>query len=133
MEYRRTRMKLKDLPIDLQKKYIGEVDVDGMQRIQFYPQDLEYFLQIGTIADMHVDVENGTQVLRMTVIPPQPTEYKTVRAPKGAVPLPRPKKQPKTAKPEVKKKSFLEALVGKPSGKPNNTDWIKKFSEGPKF
>ena len=92
-------MKLKELPIDLQKKYVGELDIDGMSRIQYYPADLAYNLGLqGKIADMHVDTENGEQVLRMTVIPLQATEYKTIRAPKGTVPLPRPKKQPKTAR-----------------------------------
>jgi hypothetical protein len=54
-----------------------------LERIQYYPTDLSYALDIGEIADMHVDFENGVQVLRMTVVPKVKDEYKTVRvAPK---------------------------------------------------
>jgi len=125
-------MKLKDLPIDMQKKYAGEVDVDGMQRIQYYMPDLAYALDIGEIADAHVDTENGVQILRMTVLPKKAAEYKTIRAaPKELTRSTVKKKQPKP--PEKKKKGFLETLVGTNKGNRNNTDWIKKMSEGPKW
>jgi hypothetical protein len=63
------------------------------ERIQFYPSDLEFALDVGTIADMHVEtLENGIQVLRMTVLPKEKDEYKTVKLQKKQ-PAPKPKKQ----------------------------------------
>lgn len=50
------------------------------ERIQYYASDLAYALDIGEIADMYVVTENGTQILRMTVIPKKHDEFKTMRA-----------------------------------------------------
>jgi hypothetical protein len=122
---------LKDLPVDIQQKVAGEIDVDGMSRIQFYPPDLAYRLRLsGRIADMHVDVEHGVQVLRMTIVPRQSSEYKTVYAPEGSVALPKPMRQPRPVKPEAQKKSFLDILIGekkttvKESAKSEDIEWI---------
>jgi hypothetical protein len=130
-------MKLKDLPLALQKKFTGCVDVDGMERIQYYPADLSYALGLqGVITDMHVDIENNIQILRMTVIPTPAEEYKTIRAPKGTVLKPTPQKQPK--RPEKKPKSFLEKLVGtnnntnrRSTNERGGPDWIDEFSKDP--
>jgi hypothetical protein len=50
-----------------------------MERIQYFCSDLSYALDIGQIADMHVDTENGVQILRMTVIPKEKDTFKTIR------------------------------------------------------
>jgi hypothetical protein len=78
-------MRLKDLPVDMQKKYIGQIDVDGMIRVQYYPEDLAYALGMDDtkIADVYVEMINNIQVLRITAIPIIKEEFKTVRvAPK---------------------------------------------------
>ena len=50
-----------------------------MEKIQYYSADLSYALDIGEIADMWVETVNGTQVLRMTVLPKKHDDFKTVR------------------------------------------------------
>src|SRR5512137_2401746 len=79
-------IKLKDLPIEMQKKYVGMIDADGMVRVQYYPQDLAFALSMDDtkIADMWVEVINDIQVLRIVAIPIDKKEdFKTVRvAPK---------------------------------------------------
>ena len=51
-----------------------------IENVQYYPTDLAYALDVGEIADMWVDNENGRQVLRMRVIPKKHEEFKTIRA-----------------------------------------------------
>jgi hypothetical protein len=79
-------IKLKDLPIEMQKKYVGQIDTDGMIRVQYYPEDLCYALDMSDtkIADMYVELINNIQVLRIVAIPIDKKEdFKTVRvAPK---------------------------------------------------
>ena len=79
-------VRLKDLPVEMQKKYAGQIDVDGMIRVQYYPEDLAFALSMNDtkIADMWVEVINDIQVLRIVAIPIDKKEdFKTVRvAPK---------------------------------------------------
>jgi hypothetical protein len=71
---------------ELAQRKAMEKFMNELERIQYYPTDLSYALDIGEIADMHVDFENGVQVLRMTVVPKKRDDYKTVRvAPKKEV------------------------------------------------
>ena len=50
------------------------------QKIQFYPADLAYALDIGEIADMYVaTLDSGVQVLRIECAEKKDDEYKTVR------------------------------------------------------
>jgi hypothetical protein len=63
----------------LEQKKAMEVFMAELERIQYFPTDLSYALDIGEIADMHVDCENGVQILRMTVVPKKNEEYTTVR------------------------------------------------------
>lgn len=51
-----------------------------IEKLQYYASDLAYSLDIGEIADMWVDTENGKQVLRMRVIPKKHDEFKTIRS-----------------------------------------------------
>jgi hypothetical protein len=64
---------------EIEQKKEMEKFMQELERIQYFPTDLSYALDIGEIADMHVDFENGIQVLRMTVVPKAKDEYKTVR------------------------------------------------------
>ena len=78
-------IRLKDLPIEMQKKYAGQIDVDGMVRVQYYPEDLAYALGMDDtkIADMYIEMINNIQVLRIVAIPQVKEDFKTVRvAPK---------------------------------------------------
>jgi hypothetical protein len=74
-----------------------------IERIQYYPTDLAYALNIGEIADMYVETVNGVQVLRMSVIPKKHDEYKTVKvAPASAGKKSVQRKQPDTTKSKAK-------------------------------
>lgn len=65
------------------EKAAKEKYMQDLERIQYYAPDLAYALDLGEIADMHVDTENGQQILRMTVVPKAKAEFKTIRtAPK---------------------------------------------------
>lgn len=79
-------MRLKDLPLEMQQKYAGQIDVDGMIRVQYYPEDLAILLGIDDtkIADMNIAILNDVQVLQVTAVPiNKKTEFKTIRvAPK---------------------------------------------------
>jgi hypothetical protein len=70
---------IKDLPQNLQNQIVRG-DSGSMEKIQYFSADLSYALDIGEIADMYVDTINGTQVLRLTVLPKKVSEYKTIRA-----------------------------------------------------
>jgi hypothetical protein len=98
------KIKLSDLPVDVQTKVLEDMEMSNptLEKIQYFPEDLSYALDIGKIADMHVDIVNGIQVLRMTIVPKEKDEYKTVKpgATKGN-PTPRkpaPKKQPRSSR-----------------------------------
>lgn len=82
-EYRAFQEKTgyKNLDEERQKQeIIRRKKMADMEKIQYYATDLAYALDIGEIADMFVVTENGTQILKMTVIPKKHDEYKTVRA-----------------------------------------------------
>jgi hypothetical protein len=63
----------------LEQQIRREKKMADMEKIQYYSADLSYALDIGEIADMWVETVNGTQVLRMTVLPKKHDEFKTVR------------------------------------------------------
>lgn len=86
--------------IAIKEQKENEKFMKDLERIQYFPADLSYALDIGTIADMHVDTENGVQILRMTVVPKEKVEFKTIRvAPKAATRATTKRKQtaPKTS------------------------------------
>jgi len=90
---------IKDLPQNLQNQVIRG-DSGSMEKIQYFSADLSYALDIGEIADMYVETINGTQVLRLTVLPKKVAEYKTIRvAPKEQTKGTVKRKQTPTAKP----------------------------------
>jgi hypothetical protein len=97
------------------------------EKIQFYPSDLEFALNVGTIADMHVEtLESGIQVLRMTVLPKEKDEYKTVKLQKKQ-PAPAPKKQTGRSKPaeSVRPKFMMDPAT-------NDSGLASKFAKGAK-
>lgn len=62
-------------------------------KIQYYPSDLAYALDIGEIADMHVEIlESGVQVLRIECLEKKKDEYRTVKVQKKSVPAPKPQR-----------------------------------------
>jgi hypothetical protein len=104
------KLRFNDLPPEVQKK-MGMTNMNDLDYIQYYPQDLAYALGIGEIADMHVDIENNIQVLRLTIVPIKDAKYTTIRAPKGTIPKPQPQKQPR--KPVKKPKTVGDAVTDK--------------------
>ena len=54
--------------------------MQDVENIQYFAADLAYALDVGEIAEMWVDTENGRQILRMRVIPKKHDEFKTIRA-----------------------------------------------------
>ena len=75
-------MRLKDLPIEMQQKYAGQIDVDGMIRVQYYPEDLAYALGMDDtkIAEVYVESVNNVPVLRIVAVPiDKKQDFKTMR------------------------------------------------------
>ena len=88
-----------------------------MERIQYFCSDLSYALDLGKIADMWVDTENGVQVLRMVVIPKAKDEFKTVRvAPKKQVVQSAKRKQPASTSPRRAPARAPAIDVDRPAG-----------------
>ena len=98
---------IKDLPQNLQNQVIRG-DSGSMEKIQYFSADLSYALDIGEIADMYVETINGTQVLRLTVLPKKVAEFKTIRvAPKEQTKGTVKRKQTPTAKPAAIRPKFM--------------------------
>jgi len=98
-------------------------------KLQYFAPDLSALLGIGHINQMHAVYENGVWILRIDCDETENT-YKTVK-PKAKPAKPTELVKPK--KPEAKPKTFMEKIFGDGKGKPNDTDWIDKFSKGPRF
>lgn len=85
-----------------------------IENIQYHAVDLAYALDVGEIAEMWVDTENGTQILRMRVIPKKHDEFKTIRAaPKNQSKKTVQRKAPDNYKPRNKNLQF-ERDIGEP-------------------
>ena len=117
---------IKDLPQNLQNQIVRG-DSGSMEKIQYFSADLSYALDIGEIADMYVETINGTQVLRLTVLPKKVSEYKTVRvAPKEQTRGTVKRKQTPTAKAEpVRPKFEMDPAT-------NDSGLASKFAKGAK-
>lgn len=88
-----------------------------IENVQYYPTDLAYALDVGEIADMWVDTENGRQVLRMRVIPKKHEEFKTVRvAPKNQSKKTVQRKAPDNYKPRNKNLDFSRDVPAPDTG-----------------
>jgi hypothetical protein len=106
-----------------------------LEHIQYYPQDLAYALDIGEIADMHVDFENNIQVLRMTVVPKDKQEYKTMRvAPAQQAKKAVQRKQPKNTAPRVQRAVIDADELNAPGNKliQMGKNWMQR-KEKPQF
>lgn len=99
-------------------------------KIQYFPTDLSEILKLGTIKDMHIEVINGSQVLRIECDELVEEEYVTVK-----VKSVRKKTVVKPAK-VVKPKSFMDKLFTpgvKGTNEHGGDNWIEKFSKGPNW
>jgi hypothetical protein len=99
-------------------------------KIQYFPADLSEILKLGTIKDMHIEVINGCQVLRIECDELVEEEYITVKA--------KTIKKRTVVKPAkvTKPKTFMDKLFA--PGAKNIDDrggdnWIEKFSKGPNW
>jgi hypothetical protein len=96
-------------------------------KIQYFPADLSEILKLGTIKDMHIEVINGSQVLRIECDEPVEEEYVTVKV-KSV--------KKKSGAKVVKPKTFVDKLFA-PGAKNINDrggdNWIEIFSKGPKW
>jgi hypothetical protein len=102
-------------------------------KIQYFCSDLSHILKIGEIKEMHVDTVNGRMVLRIDYDELVEDEYVTVKATTSKKPAVKKPVKKSVSKPEP---NILEKVAtgahGWLKGKQND-DWVKKFSDGPKW
>lgn len=126
------KIALADLPEDIRKKIAKEHPEPREEKtFQLFASDLARVFGVDVISDMFVVVVDGQQVLRVRCYDKKDTEYPTVTAPS------RKQKRASSPKPQAKPKGILEKIVGGGQsylkGKQQDTNWIKKFNEGPKW
>jgi DNA polymerase III gamma/tau subunit len=118
-DWEKLKPRLKDrTQIELAEKEASRSrKMQDIENIQYFAADLAYALDVGEIAEMWVDTENGRQILRMRVIPKKHDEFKTIRAmPKNQSKQTVKRKAPDNYKPRNKNLQFERAVPAPETG-----------------
>ena len=100
-------------------------------KIQYFCTDLSHILKIGEIKEMKVELVNDRMVLRIDCDELVEEEYITMKVKSVSKKLPA--KPAKVIKPESTLVKIAKGAHGYLKGKQQDTNWIEKMSQGPKW